>query len=88
VTPDGVAARFLIHPDGAGGYQEGEEVLGLIEGDSFRQAELLSMFANLAERELSAERIMEVAGADDVFAEDPMWNLSDELGIKFPDVFD
>jgi len=84
VTPDGVVARFLIHPDGAEGYAEGEQVLASIRSDHTAQADGLSMFATLAGRQIATERILRIEQSDDVLAEQPMFLLLDELGIDLP----
>lgn len=84
LTPDGVVARFLIHPDGAEGYEEGEQVLTSIQQDHTAQADGLSMFAMLAGRRITTERILQIEESDDVFAEQPMFVLLDELGIDLP----
>ena len=84
LTPDGVVARFLIHPDGAEGYEEGEQVITSIHPDHTAQADGLSMFAMLAGRRITTERILQIEQSDDVFAEQPMFVLLDELGIDLP----
>jgi hypothetical protein len=84
ITSDGVVARFIVQPDAAADYEEGAEVLGLVDPDARRQADSLSMFASLMGRQLSPERIIEIARSDDTFAENPMYALLDELGIDAP----
>jgi hypothetical protein len=84
VTPDGVVTRFLICPDAAEDYAEGKQILASIHQDHAAQADGLSMFATLAGRQVSTERILEIEQSDDVFAEQPMFLLLEELGIELP----
>ncbi|HUF60188.1 MAG TPA: hypothetical protein VMR89_12050 [Actinomycetota bacterium] len=78
-------ARFLIHPHGAEGYAEGEQVLASIDQDHGAQAHGLSVFALLAGLQIAKERILQIEQSDDVFAEQPMFLLLDEFGIEIPD---
>lgn len=85
-TSDGPVTRLIVNPEGAEDYEEGEEVLSLVGAgvDLRRQAESMSMFALLIGRQLSPDRIIEIARSDDTFAENPMYSLLDELGIDAP----
>jgi hypothetical protein len=86
ITPEGVVARFIIHPEGAEDYVEGQEVLSLASADRAAEADRLAMLAGLAGRDgLTAERLLDVAEVDSPFAEEPLFALLEEFGIEVPD---
>jgi len=86
ITPEGVVARIIIHPDGAEDYAAGQEVLSLASADRAAEADRLAMLAGLAGRGgLTAKRLLDVADVDSPYTEEPLFALFEELGIEVPD---